>query len=66
MSENEEIIKKINSLSHFGMAKLWRFAPSGHPYFDKRLPYWEMFKKRFEELGGMTPEISKELGWKKE
>ena len=44
------------------MARLWRFAPAGHPYFDKTLPLWEHFEKRFKSLGGMTPAISKSLG----
>ena len=34
-----------------------------HPYFDRTLPYYEVFKKRFDELGGFTPEISKSLGF---
>lgn len=31
----EEIleIKKINNLDRIDIARLWRFAPSGHPYF---------------------------------
>jgi len=57
-----EIIK-INSLSHRAMAKMWRFHPSGHPYFDSKLPYYKIFEARFQSLGGMTPELSKEIGW---
>lgn len=59
-----ELVAKINGMSHVGMARLWRFAPPGHPFFDRKRPYYEIFKKRFEELGGMTPEISKEIGWR--
>ena len=55
--------KSIDTMSHREMAVLWRFSPSGHPLFDIRLPLFEKFKKRFEELGGMTPEISKSIGW---
>jgi hypothetical protein len=57
-----KIEKEINSLTHEQMAHLWRFAPSGHKYFDKRLPFFEIFKKRFDKLGGMTSEISKRIG----
>ena len=53
---------RIDGMSHYEMAELWRFAPSGHPYFDKRLPIWEYFKARFDSLGGWTPEISKAVG----
>jgi len=45
------------------MARLQRFASSGHPVFDFSLPLYERFKKRFAKLGGMTPEISKKIGW---
>ncbi len=61
--ELEEIEKEINGLSQYEMCRLTRFAPVGHKYFDKRKLYWEVFKKRFNELGGFTPEISKNLGW---
>jgi hypothetical protein len=62
-SEIEEHIKLINAMSHEQLAKLWRYAPSGHPYFDDRLPLFNAFDKRFKEFGGMTPEISKEIDW---
>jgi hypothetical protein len=58
-----ETIESINRMSQMEMARLWRFAPSGHPYFDSTKPYFEIFKKRFSELGGMTTSISKQLGW---
>ena len=66
MYTQEEIdceIKKINRMTQEQMARLWRFAPMGHKYFDKSLPFHEVFEKRFKELGGMTPSISKNLGW---
>lgn len=64
--ENEaqkQEIEKINQMCHCEMAKLWRFAPAGHPYFDGDLPYYAVFKKRFDALGGMTVAMSKSLGW---
>jgi len=61
--EEKKEIANINSMSQWSMAHLWRFAPAGHPYFDITLPYAEVFENRFKELGGMTPEISKDLGW---
>jgi len=63
LEEIENHKKKINSMSQLEMASLWRFAPSGHPYFDSTLPLYDIFKKRFNELGGMTTEISKQIGW---
>lgn len=63
--ELERWIKAINNYSHSEMASLWRFAPTGHPIFDRRLPLYEIFKKRFDEFGGFTPEISKDIGWDK-
>jgi hypothetical protein len=51
-------------MSQIEMASLWRFAPCGHIYFDSSKPYFKVFSKRYEELGGMTPEISKAIGWR--
>jgi len=56
-------IETINNMTQMQMASLWRFAPSGHPYFDKTKPFYRVFEKRFNELGGFTPEISKAIGW---
>lgn len=61
----QDTVNRINKMSHMEMASLWRFAPLGHPFFDKSLPYYTEFKKRFDELCGFTPEISKEVGWNK-
>jgi hypothetical protein len=57
-----EELEKIKVLSHEEMARLQRFAPSGHIYFDKRLPLSVAFEMRFKGLGGMTPEVSKKIG----
>jgi hypothetical protein len=63
---NEEEIQKhkviIDIMSHYEMAHLYRFAPSGHMYFNIKYPLYDYFMKRFKSLGGMTAEISKEIG----
>lgn len=56
-------IEIINQMSQEAMASLWRHAPSGHPYFDRSKPYFEVFDKRFKALGGFTSAISKSVGW---
>jgi hypothetical protein len=61
--EIDQHIHDISQMSQEDMASLWRFAPSGHPYFDNTIPLYAVFKKRFDELGGFTPEISKKIGW---
>ena len=59
--------RDIDSMTQFEMAELFRFAPSGHPYFDRRNgDLSEYFNERFIRIGGMTPAISKSLGWKKD
>ena len=55
--------KIIDQMSQEDMARLWRFTPTGHPCFNSTLPLHDYFKKRFESLGGMTPEMSKKIGW---
>lgn len=61
--EQKKEIAKIEIMSQVEMAHLYRFAPAGHPYFNRELPYNKFFMDRFILLGGMTPEISKEIGW---
>ena len=62
-SANRGMVDDINKMSHEEMATMWRFAPTGHPYFDSTLPFYAVFKKRYDGFGGMTPEISKIIGW---
>ena len=66
MDENDlkKHINDINKMTHVEMAELWRYAPSGHPYFDNTLPLYNIFKERFAHFGGMTVEVSKEIGWR--
>ena len=52
---------EIDGMSRISMCRLWRFAPPGHPYFDTTQPFYEYFKKRFDSLGGFSPEISKQI-----
>lgn len=61
--EIQEWKEKIPKMSHEEMAKLWRNAPTGHPVFDSGLGLFEIFEERFKKLGGMTPKISKKIGW---
>jgi hypothetical protein len=60
---DQRIVDKINSLSRIEMAKLWRFTSPGHLYFRNDKPYYQIFKKRFDELGGFNSTISKAIGW---
>ncbi len=61
--EIAENIKKINNMSQIEMARLWRFGARDNKYFDSTGPYADIFQKRFSELGGFTPAISKQIGW---
>lgn len=51
-------IEKIKKMSQVEMARLWKYAPSGHPYFDQRYPLWKVFNEHFK---GFTPAISKAI-----
>lgn len=60
---DQEHFDRINNMSQEEMARLWRFCPSGHPYFDRQKPFWAVFNERFKLLGCFTSAISKEIGW---
>ena len=51
----------IDQMNQEDMCRLWRFAPSGHPYFITGTPLTDYFRARFDELGGFIPEISKRI-----
>lgn len=53
----------IKTLTQNQCAFLQRYAPVGHPVFNTRYPLYEQFKARFAALGGMTPAVSKAIGW---
>jgi hypothetical protein len=58
-------LEKISQMTQTEMASLYRNAPVGHPYFSYDYPeLLNAFKERFKALGGMTPSVSKSIGWK--
>ena len=60
----KEYKKKIDGMTQREMAHLWRFSPSGHPMFNTQNgDLADYFQEKFKEKGGMTPEISKSIGW---
>lgn len=59
MTEDQK--EQIDNMSQYEMARLWRFAPTGHPLLEGDTGQY--FAKVFKEKGGMTPGISKSLGW---
>lgn len=61
MDSEDPVKAQIDVMSREEMARKWRFAPIGDPMFQP--PYGDYFAERFKSLGGMSPEISKELGW---
>ena len=52
---------KIDDMTQFELCKLYRFAPSGH--WTNQGEIGTYFVQSFKLKGGMTPEISKKLGW---
>ena len=50
MTEDEKQIDAINNMSLREMTRFWRFAPSNHPWLDFSKPYYQHFRKRFNEL----------------
>lgn len=60
MSEEEK--KQIDEMSQYEMCYLWRFGKCGNKLLQGDTGKY--FSKIMKEKGGMTTEISKELGWK--
>ncbi|RLG45571.1 MAG: hypothetical protein DRN81_01250 [Thermoproteota archaeon] len=57
----DDMKKRIDNMSQIQMATALRFAPAGDQLFIGECG--EYFDKVFKEKGGMTPAISKSIGW---
>jgi uncharacterized protein YcaQ len=55
--------RKIDDMSQIECARELRFSkPGENPIFVSG-ELWEYFQAHFKKLGGMTPAISKAIGW---
>ena len=63
-TDQEQLLTQIDRADRLELARLWRFAPPGHPIFSDPVVY-ERFQARFELLGGWSPELSKLVGWER-
>lgn len=61
MKTVEEHKRDIDALTRYQLCELWRFAPSGHPYFNGDTEVGKYFLQAWATRGGFTPEISKSL-----
>jgi hypothetical protein len=64
--QQRKMVRDIGKLTQIECARLQRFAQSGHPYFRNDMPLVsKAFEARFEAVGGITPAVSKFVGWDK-
>lgn len=54
-------MEQVEKASPEQLAKWYRFLPSGDTDEQQRIQ--DRIGQRFKELGGMTPEISKKIGF---
>ena len=54
---------RIDAMDARECLELQRFTPSGHPVFRSDLPLYDYFQTHFAKLGGITPGLSKSVGW---
>lgn len=54
-------MEEVERADRLQLARWYRFLPS--PQGRGRIKIIDRICERFEELGGMTPEISKAIGW---
>lgn len=58
----EKLKEKIDSMSHYELAYLWRFGDSSNELLQGEAG--EYFKERlFKHFGGFNPSLSKKIGW---
>ena len=56
-----KIKRRIDTMTHEEMARHYRFAPAGNELFIGKAA--DYFSLRFNRFGGMTPKISRKVGW---
>lgn len=66
-------LEQVEQASHIQLARWHRFLPSPgsraigqdnfQEVFAQQAAILDRIEERFKELGGMTPEISKGIGW---
>lgn len=54
---------RIDAMTHIELARTWRFARTGEPLLQGTAG--EYFAQRLKDHGGITPAISKQLGWER-
>ncbi len=59
---NEDWANELRAMDLVALKRLQRFAPLGHAVFCD-LELHKVFQARVAELGGFTPEVSKQVGW---
>ena len=61
--EIERWKSRLLRMDRLPMARLYRFAPVGHPVFRRDMTLNTIFNQRFKQLGGMSSEVSQQIGW---
>jgi hypothetical protein len=59
-------INEVENADRVQLARWWRFLPlAGHCLIkeDQEIATMNYIMYRFNEMGGFTPEISKQIGW---
>jgi hypothetical protein len=56
-------MEQINAADHYTLARWWRFGAPGSVCHDAEGD--RLQERLFKEFGGITPEISKSLGWER-
>ncbi len=60
-TEYPKSLEEIKNASHEQICSWYRFLPS--PISPQQRDLMNFIIYRFQELGGMTPETSKKIGW---
>lgn len=56
-------LKEVESANRYTICGWYRFLPSPNSEAKEQVNIMDRICDRFKELGGFTPEISKQMGW---
>lgn len=58
-----ELMEHLRTASHYELCRIWRYAASSSPYIQIPAAQELLRQRLFDEYGGFTPEIGRQLGW---
>jgi hypothetical protein len=62
---NYPTMEEVERADREQLCRWWRFLRSADVHSREEMMIQDRYQERYREVGGMTPAISKRIGWKR-